>query len=155
MDNNENQQQSLQESKSGNSAVGVVVLVVLAMVGGLWLLNSKKATPVTPDQDTKIVDESVVKGESTSNSDLPTSTYTLADVAKHANESSCWMAIEGKVYDVTSFIGKHPGGKAIMNGCGKDATILFNERPTENKGPHPAQAKEMLVPLYIGDLKVD
>lgn len=62
------------------------------------------------------------------------------------------MAIEGKVYDVTSYVSRHPGGKAILNGCGKDATVLFNERPTNQKGPHPAQAKQQLAPMQIGIL---
>lgn len=79
--------------------------------------------------------------------------YTLPEVAVHNTESDCWMAIEGKVYNVTDFIPKHPGGKAIVGGCGKDATSLFNERPTNNKGPHPAQAKALLPTYYIGDLK--
>lgn len=79
-------------------------------------------------------------------------TYTLADISQHAIETDCWMAVEGKVYNVTDFVGKHPGGKAILGGCGKDATILFNERPTNNKGPHPDEAREILKTFEIGTL---
>jgi cytochrome b involved in lipid metabolism len=63
------------------------------------------------------------------------------------------MAIEGNVYDATKFIPSHPGDKAILNGCGKDATVLFHERPTNDRGPHPAQAKAALDQFYIGELK--
>jgi cytochrome b involved in lipid metabolism len=31
-------------------------------------------------------------------------TITLADVAKHNTETDCYMAIHGKVYDVTKFL---------------------------------------------------
>jgi predicted heme/steroid binding protein len=51
--------------------------------------------------------------------------FTLAEVAKHNSEDSCWMAIGGKVYDVTTFIAAHPGGDIIMEGAGIDATELF------------------------------
>lgn len=34
--------------------------------------------------------------------------FTAADVAGHNTEASCWVSIDGKVYDVTSFIAVHP-----------------------------------------------
>jgi cytochrome b involved in lipid metabolism len=84
---------------------------------------------------------------------VATKTYTLADVATHAKETDCWLVVEKKVYDVTSFIPNHPGGKAILKGCGVDATVLFEQRPDTDKGPHPESAKTQLEKLYIGDLK--
>lgn len=81
--------------------------------------------------------------------------FTLAQVTKHDNREDCWLAIEGKVYDVTPFIasGKHPGKDAILQGCGKDATELYNTRPMGSKTPHSAKARELLPSYYIGDLK--
>jgi cytochrome b involved in lipid metabolism len=40
----------------------------------------------------------------------PLRTYTLAEVKKHNKANDLWMAINGKVYDVTSFVDRHPGG---------------------------------------------
>lgn len=38
------------------------------------------------------------------------------------------MAIEGKVYDVTSFLNNHPGGaEALKKYSGKDATQAFRD----------------------------
>ena len=55
--------------------------------------------------------------------------YTLADVAKHNNASSCWSAINGNVYDLTSWISKHPGGQqAILSICGIDGSAAFNDQ---------------------------
>lgn len=82
----------------------------------------------------------------------PNKNYTLSDVSKHAIETDCWMAINNKVYDVTKFVPNHPGGKMILKGCGTDATVLFEQRPDTDKGPHPDSAKEALKNFYIGDL---
>jgi cytochrome b involved in lipid metabolism len=76
--------------------------------------------------------------------------YTLAEVAKHATEQDCWMAISGKVYDVTVYIPQHKSGQ-IMAGCGKDATSMFVQRPDGT--PHSEKAVTMLDDFYIGDLK--
>lgn len=49
------------------------------------------------------------------------------ELAKHKNSSSCWMAIHGKVYDITKFISKHPGGKKILlDNAGHDSTVEFD-----------------------------
>lgn len=39
---------------------------------------------------------------------------TVSDVAKHSNRESCWVIIEGRVYDVTDFLEEHPGGPEII-----------------------------------------
>jgi len=79
--------------------------------------------------------------------------YSLDDVARHGTKESCWMAINGKVYDATSFIARHPGGAVIALACGKDASVLYNLRPNTKKMPHPGEANSALEKLYIGDLK--
>lgn len=53
--------------------------------------------------------------------------FTMADVAKHNSGSSCWTAINGNVYDVTSWINQHPGGaQSILSLCGIDGSSAFN-----------------------------
>ena len=81
-----------------------------------------------------------------------TNNYTLSDISKHATENDCWMSIKNKVYDVTKFIPNHPGGKMILKGCGTDATVLFEQRPDTDKGPHPESANQSLENYYIGEL---
>jgi isopentenyl diphosphate isomerase/L-lactate dehydrogenase-like FMN-dependent dehydrogenase/predicted heme/steroid binding protein len=52
--------------------------------------------------------------------------YTLAEVAKHNTKEDCWLAVNGKVYDVTQWLTDHPGGGAIvLLSAGQDATETF------------------------------
>jgi cytochrome b involved in lipid metabolism len=74
--------------------------------------------------------------------------YSFEDVAQHASEASCWTVVNQLVYDVTSFIRKHPGGaKNILKICGKDGTSLF-------EGQHGGDMKpeQMLASFKIGEL---
>eukprot|EP00612_Vaucheria_litorea_P005618 CAMPEP_0171465830 /NCGR_PEP_ID=MMETSP0945-20130129/8800_1 /TAXON_ID=109269 /ORGANISM="Vaucheria litorea, Strain CCMP2940" /LENGTH=77 /DNA_ID=CAMNT_0011993613 /DNA_START=16 /DNA_END=249 /DNA_ORIENTATION=- len=49
------------------------------------------------------------------------------ELAKHNKADDCWIAVSGHVYNVTDFLGDHPGGKkAILLYAGKDATEEFN-----------------------------
>lgn len=53
-------------------------------------------------------------------------TYTSAQVAQHSTRTSCWGVVNKNVYDLTSYVGSHPGGaSAITALCGKDATAAF------------------------------
>jgi cytochrome b involved in lipid metabolism len=49
-----------------------------------------------------------------------------AEVAKNNSRSSCWVIIDGSVYDLTKWIAQHPGGASnILNLCGSDGTSAF------------------------------
>lgn len=51
-----------------------------------------------------------------------------AEVAKHSKKGSCWIVLDSNVYDVTSFLGSHPGGAAILlKQGGGDATSEFEK----------------------------
>ena len=78
-------------------------------------------------------------------------TITLAEVAQHDKEGDCWLAIHGKVYDVSSW-NAHPGGTAILEGCGNDASDLYETRPMGSGTPHSQDARNLLTGFYIGDL---
>lgn len=78
---------------------------------------------------------------------------TLETIAMHDTPEDCWFAVEGKVYDVSPYIasGKHPGDEAILLGCGKDATEMFNSRPGDGTS-HSEKARSFLPTFQIGEL---
>lgn len=62
------------------------------------------------------------------------SAYTAATVAQHKSQSDCWTIVDGVVYDLTSFITKHPGGaRSIATICGVDGTAAFSGQHGESE----------------------
>eukprot|EP01132_Coremiostelium_polycephalum_P007883 gene7883-9702_t len=52
--------------------------------------------------------------------------YSWSELAKHNTEDDCWVAIDGKVYDITKWLPQHPGGKEMLIlAAGRDITNLF------------------------------
>ncbi|KAK8116739.1 uncharacterized protein PG998_005020 [Apiospora kogelbergensis] len=50
------------------------------------------------------------------------------EMMRHSSPKDCWVAINGKVYDMTNFAPEHPGGHNIIYAwAGKDASDLYNE----------------------------
>ena len=57
--------------------------------------------------------------------------YSTEDVKAHSDSDDCWMIINGRVYDVTSYINLHPGGhRALLNYAGRDgsANVEFHSK---------------------------
>ena len=97
------------------------------------------------------------------NSPSQLSRITVQELSQHDKTDDCWIAIQGKVYDITKYIPYHPyifyykthiyiyslcsGGKIqIERGKGKDATELFFQA-------HPwVNADAILKKCWIGYL---
>ncbi|WP_198950204.1 cytochrome b5-like heme/steroid binding domain-containing protein [Kineosporia sp. A_224] len=76
---------------------------------------------------------------------------TSADVAKHNSRTDCWSVVDGTVYDLTSWIGAHPGGPGTITGmCGVDASAAFRGQHATKAGPAAALAKYAVGPLATG-----
>ncbi|KNC98116.1 uncharacterized protein SPPG_06525 [Spizellomyces punctatus DAOM BR117] len=68
---------------------------------------------------------------------------TREEVAKNNTESSCWIIVDSYVYDLTKFLGLHPGGEGvILKVAGKDATEEFY-------GLHRQEVMDKFGPRYI------
>ncbi len=75
--------------------------------------------------------------------------YTLTQVGAHGSRSSCWSAINGNVYDLTSWVDSHPGGAlTILTICGKDGSPFFNAQHGGKNKP-----ANILAGFKIGVLK--
>ena len=76
--------------------------------------------------------------------------FTYQEIAEHNTTESCWIALDGKVYDISKFLYEHPGGdEIIFDLAGQTATEYF-----EDIG-HSDEAFKILKKLYIGDVDKD
>ena len=76
-------------------------------------------------------------------------TATMAEVATHNNEASCWSVIDTSIYDLTEWISKHPGGsRNIIKICGIDGTAAFVREHGSSK-----KAAAALENYYYGEVK--
>jgi len=74
---------------------------------------------------------------------------TWKELSCHCTESNCWIAVRDRVYDVSKWIKKHPGGvDTIALNAGRDATQLF-------EAYHPCRVFAMLDAYYVGELESD
>ena len=79
------------------------------------------------------------------------SEYSLAEVARHNRENSCWMAIEGQVYDITSYLPAHPSDpQIVLPWCGKEASQAWQTKTIGR--PHSSYANHLLNKYHIGKL---
>ncbi|KAG5603592.1 hypothetical protein H5410_025084 [Solanum commersonii] len=80
---------------------------------------------------------------------MPTLTklFTMEEASEHNTKDDCWVIIDGKVYDVSSYLDEHPGGDDVLLGVtGQDATDEF-----EDAG-HSKSARDLMEKFFIGEL---
>lgn len=108
---------------------------------------TKTTTTTTPKTTTT---SSGSTSSSSSGTTTPTkSTYSMTEVRQHASSTSCWSVVAGGVYDLTSWISRHPGGSgAIKSMCGVDATAEFADQHGGQR-----QAEQVLAGYKIGFLQ--
>lgn len=71
---------------------------------------------------------------------------STADLRSHNKATDAWISIQGKVYDVTSWLPNHPGGDLpLLSLAGEDATDAF-------VAYHPGSAWAHLDKFYVGKL---
>jgi cytochrome b involved in lipid metabolism len=88
-------------------------------------------------------------------SGVSAATFTSDQLSTHNTRNDCYLAINGKVYDITAYFGYHPGGDQYMlMSCGTDATYAFATKGG-NGYDHSQRAYAMLDQFYIGDLAVN
>lgn len=78
---------------------------------------------------------------------------TIADVSLHDSSSDCWIVVNEQVYDVTEWVPQHPGKEVIIQGCGTNATYLFENRPMGSGTAHSGRARALLDSYWIGEIK--
>lgn len=133
-----------------NKTIGIIVVVVV-IIGGVFLFTRHSSAPTTGTSSPATSAPSESTNPAASSTTTPptvATSYTLAQVAQHAGSASCWSAINGNVYDLTNWIGQHPGGaQRILSICGKDGSAAFNGQHANDPRPH-----QILATMQIGVL---
>ncbi|KAJ0174646.1 hypothetical protein K1T71_009754 [Dendrolimus kikuchii] len=75
---------------------------------------------------------------------------TPTELATHNTQNDAWLAIRGRVYNITHYLPYHPGGpEELMRGAGIDATQLFDK-------VHPwVNYDSLLAKCLVGPLRFD
>lgn len=144
--------------------ISLVVLILFLLGIGFIIKNNNLEEGYLEDDDLSqkaIINNDVkVEGDTTKNAvdntnnqvNNPSSVekiFSMEEVAKHNDKNSCYSAIRGEVFDLTSAINTHPGGPdKILSLCGKDGTNAF----VNKHGGSPRQ-ENGLEKLKIGILK--
>ena len=103
---------------------GIALLLILGGVGLFFYVNS--ATPEVPEPEAKTETGPFGEGSTTVGSFDGEATSTPAtgmisrtELKKHNQQADCWVAYKGVVYDITSWLPRHPGSAgAIAPYCG-------------------------------------
>lgn len=100
------------------------------------------AAPAAPAMATPMATKSA---EPTKAAEPVAAGYTMERVRANGTSSSCWTVISGNVYDLTKWIGSHPGGSgAITSLCGTDGTSGFNAMHRNQSKPEARLAGYLL-----------
>jgi cytochrome b involved in lipid metabolism len=137
-------------------AIAYIIFVVAMGTMFVWGFidkQSKESQLSENEATTNQTSSDNVQDTSSGTQQSATSSFTLADVAKHNKPSDCWLAIRGAVYNVTNYVDLHPGGAdLILMYCGKDATQAYNTQGGRGRG-HSSRADAQLANYKLGDVK--
>lgn len=76
-------------------------------------------------------------------------TYTWEEVQKHTKRGDQWIVVDRKVYNVSQWVKRHPGGLRIIGHyAGEDATEAFTAFHPDLK-----MVRKYMKPLLIGELE--
>uniref|UniRef100_A0A3B3THZ4 acyl-CoA (8-3)-desaturase n=1 Tax=Poecilia latipinna TaxID=48699 RepID=A0A3B3THZ4_9TELE len=76
--------------------------------------------------------------------------YTWEEVQKHCSRKDQWLVVNRKVYNITQWAKRHPGGSRIISHyAGEDATEAFSAFHPDLKF-----VQKFLKPLLVGELAV-
>jgi cytochrome b involved in lipid metabolism len=132
-------------------------IVVAILVAGLVFYhnnnNNNNSNTVTPVNNvTSSTNSSKPSFTTVNTSTKPATVLNMTEVVKHNKRSDCYIVINNKVYDITSYFGSHPGGNSIMAAtCGTDATQAYDTKGG-NGSPHSSRAANLLANYYLGNL---
>jgi cytochrome b involved in lipid metabolism len=136
----------------GIAVLVVVVLILIFVLGGKNKSNGDITSGASNGKINGVISDA--SGDSTqnaANSSDTSNTISESDLSAHNSREDCWVAYKGKVYDITSWLPKHPGtAERIMPYCGTSSE--FEQAFTAKHGTTKA-AMLMKVGVFMGDFE--
>lgn len=132
-----------------------LVLVLTFFLRGTPTLESNTIDNTNNQENTGnsiiLNDEEASNPVESTNNEVVNTGITEQDLAKHDTKEDCWVVYSGKVYDVTDYLPRHPGGEdRIGVTCG---TLNFESAFTKKHGTSKVSLL-MKVGTFIGDFDV-
>jgi len=133
---------------------GIVVVFVAAVVAVSFVgrsvfeeeIQSAPSTAATYVVSTTVSPESTLVSTTTTDG---VSRFSLSEIALHNTTASCWLLISARVYDVSTYLTRHPAGtRTITPWCGKESTVAFATE--DGTGTHSSRAYGDLAEYEIG-----
>lgn len=130
-----------------------IVICIIALIAtglAMYFLFGGKPSSSPSQQNSSPVNANTESAVNT------TKAFSIQEIALHASATDCWTIVNGKVYNITSYVPRHPGGDDILRACGTDGTSLFTQRRTDSGQrvgsgtPHSDTAADQLARLQIG-----
>ncbi|GHJ85958.1 hypothetical protein NliqN6_2360 [Naganishia liquefaciens] len=123
--------------RTGNYyAAAIGTSIALALIAQTWTPIALDAQPAAGEDDEGTLQPSGQK------------LIPMSEVALHNTRDDCWVVIEGMVYDVTDFLGMHPGGAGvILQHAGDDATEVFKPLHPPNTLQDNLDPSQILGPI--------
>ena len=128
-----------------------VIAVLVIIFGLIFLFGGKSVAPTANINNTSPI-------PNTESASTKTKAFAIQEILLHNKATDCWTIVNGKVYDITSYVPRHPGGNEILRACGTDGTTLFTTRTTSDGQkigsgtPHDSSAQAQLASMQIGVL---
>lgn len=123
----------------------LVVIIALVVIAGIFLIRTNPSSnSVEVNPGSNIQGNVVENGNSNA--------ISLQQLSQHDKEGDCWIAYNGKVYDITSWLPRHPGtAAAIAPYCGTEEE--FTAAFTRKHGTSKASLL-MQVGTFMGDFEI-
>jgi DMSO/TMAO reductase YedYZ heme-binding membrane subunit/cytochrome b involved in lipid metabolism len=81
----------------------------------------------------------------------PSNNISSSQLADNKSSANCWVSFDKKVYNVTNYLSRHPGGRTeLLRACGTEIDSLSNNHQGGNFDS--SRIQNILGPFYVGDL---
>ena len=130
----------------GGNKMKRILSIIIILVLGLFVFSGCQGQTLTGNAiKTPLEKDSEVHQLGKTDTNSEPKKIELEDISPHNSESDCWVAYDGKVYDITEFLGKHKS--PLSKYCG--TSTEFEEA---YMGKHKGYKDDILNQFQIGIL---